>query len=441
MENESMSTEDPTNDTASNDNEGTETVTASPSAAGKRAAKKASKKGKRKKRKGVKKAASKSSAAEPRKRMMRSFPASTFEEALTLPLAIQQFAAGQRVRRLTLFDNLQKSPESSWSRQLITNSTRYGLTSGSYNSDYLELTDLGRVATNQEADARQQLKARITLAVTNISAFNDLYEQLKGQKLPAHAVMRDYLLEKGYSVDEVSECVDTFILNVKYLGLLRTVAGAERLLTMEHVLEDTMPTANSMSSTVAYVQTTGGVAIPTDTAGIDVLEDWSKICFYITPIGEANSERRQHSDLFLSHIVEPAMEEFGLRVVRADHIAKAGMITTQIIEHVIKSRMAIADLSYHNANVFYELSLRHALGLPTVQIIRASDPIPFDLNQVRTIQIDTTSIYSLVPQLATYKSEIANQVRRALNDPEATDNPLTIFYPKFKTLQLPEGSS
>jgi hypothetical protein len=370
---------------------------------------------------------------------MRSFPASTFEEALTLPMAIQQFAAGQRVRRLTLFDNLQKSPESSWSRQLITNSTRYGLTSGSYNSDYLELTDLGRVATNQEVDARQQLKARFTLAVTNIPAFNDLYEQLKGQKLPAHAVMRDFLLEKGYLVEEVSECVDTFILNVKFLGLLRTVAGAERLLTIEHILEDTMPAPGSIPSSAAFIQTPVGASIPSGTPGIELLEDWSKICFYITPIGEPTSERRQHADLFLSHIVEPAMEEFGLRVVRADQIGKPGLITTQIIEHVIKAKIAIADLSYHNANVFYELSLRHALGLPTVQIIRACDSIPFDLNQVRTIQIDTTSIYTLVPQLATYKSEIANQVRRALNDPEATDNPLTIFYPKFKVLQLSEG--
>ena len=81
---------------------------------------------------------------------------------------------------------------------------------------------------------------------------------------------------------------------------------------------------------------------------------WSKICFYVTPIGDPDSEQRQHADLFLNSIIEPAVEEFGLKVVRADQIGKPGMITAQTIEHVIRARLVIADLSFHNPNVFYE---------------------------------------------------------------------------------------
>ena len=113
------------------------------------------------------------------------------------------------------------------------------------------------------------------------------------------------------------------------------------------------------------------------------------------------------------------------------------MITAQIVDHVLRSRLVIADLSFHNPNVFYELCLRHTSGLPTVQIIRASDPIPFDLQQYRTIQIDTTDIYSLVPKMETYKSEIATQVRRALENAESADNPITTFCPGMK-LTIPE---
>src|SRR5438876_4690768 len=58
----------------------------------------------------------------------RSFPASTFGEALVIAQGVQQYASGQKIRRLTLFDNLQKSPESGPRRQLITNSSKYGLT-------------------------------------------------------------------------------------------------------------------------------------------------------------------------------------------------------------------------------------------------------------------------------------------------------------------------
>jgi hypothetical protein len=40
------------------------------------------------------------------------------------------------------------------------------------------------------------------------------------------------------------------------------------------------------------------------------------------------------------------------------------------------------------------------------------------------------------PKLDTYRSEIANQVRRALEDPDALDNPITTYYPGFK-VELP----
>ena len=113
-------------------------------------------------------------------------------------------------------------------------------------------------------------------------------------------------------------------------------------------------------------------------------------------------------------------------------IDKPGVITRQIIDYLLKSRLVIADLSFHNPNVFYELAIRHTARLPVVQIVRAADKIPFDINQVRTIKIDTSDIYSLVPKIDTYRSEIASQVRRALEDPDSVDNPISTFYPNLK---------
>ena len=161
-------------------------------------------------------------------------------------------------------------------------------------------------------------------------------------------------------------------------------------------------------------------------------EDWENICFYITPIGSDGSEARMHSDLFLGSIVEPALEELGLKVVRADKIAAAGFITKQVIEHVMRAKLVVADLSFHNPNVFYELALRHASGLPAVQVIRASDSIPFDVDQMRTIKIDTSSVFALVPQIEVHGAAIASQARRALENPDAVDNPFTAFYPSAK---------
>jgi hypothetical protein len=97
--------------------------------------------------------------------------------------------------------------------------------------------------------------------------------------------------------------------------------------------------------------------------------DFEKTCFYITPIGDVDTEQRKHSDLILASIVEPALQSFELRVVRA---------------------------------------------------------------VMRTIIIDTTTIYTLVPKLHAHHAEIANQVRRALENPEVADNPISMYYPNLK---------
>jgi hypothetical protein len=68
----------------------------------------------------------------------------------------------------------------------------------------------------------------------------------------------------------------------------------------------------------------------------------------------------------------------------------------------------IADLSFGNPNVYYELALRHACRKPVLQIIRFTDHLPFDAGQFRTVTLDMTDIYSLVPQIDSYRAEIAD---------------------------------
>ena len=78
-----------------------------------------------------------------RKRTNRPFPASSFEEALEFARVILEYGSGKPVRRLSLFDHLNKSPESGASRQLVVNANKYGLIKGSYTADQFELTPDG----------------------------------------------------------------------------------------------------------------------------------------------------------------------------------------------------------------------------------------------------------------------------------------------------------
>lgn len=378
-----------------------------------------------------KKPVAKKSKTEPqRTRVARPYPASSFADALDLAQAVMTHAAGERVRRLTLLEKMSKSASSSTTKMMITNSGKYGLTNGSYAAEYFELTEKGSIVVNPQKSARERRKAAFDLAIEGVAPFKLLYEHYKGKRMPEREIIKDLLRDAGSDAHDLDECVDTFTVNVKYLELLRTIGGAETLVTIEQVLEEMPDTASVPASVKTFKATTPAIVqkLAQDSTNAS---DWDSVCFYITPIGSEDSVERKHSDLFLSSIVQPALEELGLTVVRADQIGEPGMITTQVLEYLKRSKLAIADLSYLNPNVFYEVALRHALRLPVVQLIRKADRLPFDVNQSRTLVFDTSDIYSLVPKLQTYRAELANQARKALDDPESVGNPVSIFYPDF----------
>jgi hypothetical protein len=160
-------------------------------------------------------------------------------------------------------------------------------------------------------------------------------------------------------------------------------------------------------------------------------EDLSNVCFVISPIGNAGSDERKHADLMLSSLIEPALAELGLRAVRADGISKPGLITGQVMDHVSRAALVIADLSLENPNVYYELALRHATRKPIVQLIRTADRLPFDVGQYRTVFIDMSDIYTLVPQIELHRLEITRQCRAALDEGAPAESPLSRFYPQF----------
>ena len=80
-----------------------------------------------------------------KKRSRRNMPFATMpaSECTIVPESIWKYAAGQNIRRLTLFDQMGKAPESGPSRTLITAASKYGFIKGSTQSEYIELTENG----------------------------------------------------------------------------------------------------------------------------------------------------------------------------------------------------------------------------------------------------------------------------------------------------------
>jgi hypothetical protein len=351
----------------------------------------------------------------------KPFPTATFESVLPLAQAIFEYAGALReMLRETVFGKLNKSSQSGQGRTLIINSGRYGLTIGGYKADVLKLSDKGALVVDPATPPATSMRAKFSLAIEGIAPFNGLYEKFKGGKLPAPEVMKDALHD--VDVEDRQECVDIFIGNLKYIGLLKLISGAEWILSIEEALKEL---GDSKDTPVI----TGRDAHTDSREEAQTTIDYDSICFFLAPIGEEGDDQRKHSDMVLETLLDHALQHFKLKVIRADRITQPGMISKQIIEHILKSKLVVADMSFHNPNAFYELAIRHMLGRPIVHIIRKRDRIPFDVGNFRTIMIDDEDKYDLIAKLDSYRADIANYVREALEGSSSADNPILTYFP------------
>lgn len=147
-----------------------------------------------------------------------------------------------------------------------------------------------------------------------------------------------------------------------------------------------------------------------------------KCCFVIAPIGEPESDIRKRSDQILKHIICPAAEACGYGAIRADQISEPGIITSQVIQHVVEDPLVIADLTGRNPNVFYELAIRHATKKPLVQVIKKGETIPFDVAGTRTVHVDHHDLDSVEEA----KNEIVKQIRAVEKDESQVDTPISV---------------
>jgi hypothetical protein len=124
----------------------------------------------------------------------------------------------------------------------------------------------------------------------------------------------------------------------------------------------------------------------------------------------------------LKHVIAPAAKECGYDALRADQISQPGMITSQVIQHLLDDPLVVADLTGRNPNVFYELAVRHAVGKPSVQIIQGGEPLPFDVAESRTIQFDHHDL----DNVAKCRDDLVAQIRKVEQNPNDVDTPISV---------------
>jgi len=112
------------------------------------------------------------------------------------------------------------------------------------------------------------------------------------------------------------------------------------------------------------------------------------LLFIIMPYGEDWSD-----DVYF--IIKEAGDAAGLTTVRGDDIFDPTIVVNDIWRMINNAGLIIADITVHNANVFYELGISHTLG-KKVLVIRQEDgeASPFDVSFWRSIE------YGLAPRKA-----------------------------------------
>ncbi|MGH3983146.1 MAG: TRAFs-binding domain-containing protein [Pseudonocardiaceae bacterium] len=155
-----------------------------------------------------------------------------------------------------------------------------------------------------------------------------------------------------------------------------------------------------------------------------IMRDPRPLCFVLMPFGSKTDPTGFviDFDVVYRDFIAPAVDDAGLRAVRADEEQVGGIMHKPIYERLILCDYAVADLTTANANVYYELGVRHAFRpWSTVLIFAEGVRLPFDLAPIRGLP------YALSPAGVTVEPErnrkaLAERLRAAQQ--KTTDSPI-----------------
>jgi tetratricopeptide (TPR) repeat protein len=136
--------------------------------------------------------------------------------------------------------------------------------------------------------------------------------------------------------------------------------------------------------------------------------------FIIRPFGRKKDGKGNEIDFdkVAEELIGPALAAVGATGRETLDIVQSGNIRVDMFRRLLTADLVVADLSIHNANVFYELGIRHALRDHGTLMLRCdADAFPFDLQTDRYFTYDKNdpqaSLPLLVQSLQSIKDEIA----------------------------------
>jgi hypothetical protein len=139
------------------------------------------------------------------------------------------------------------------------------------------------------------------------------------------------------------------------------------------------------------------------------------VVFFVSPIGGDGSSQRHRSDVLIEYLLEPVIHEVDpkLKVVRADNMAQVGDINIGIIQHLLGSRVIVADTTGQNPNVYYEIGIAHGRNRPVIFLGDDPSKIPFDVRTQAHLILHGME----VDEIAQLKPRLRRALEHCLNSP------------------------
>jgi len=161
------------------------------------------------------------------------------------------------------------------------------------------------------------------------------------------------------------------------------------------------------------------------------------VCFVIMPFGKKVDfgGRTIDFDAIYEKIIKPAIDDVGLAAKRSDEELSAGIVHKAMFERLILSDYAVADLTIVNANVYYELGVRHAARPQTTVLLSAeASRLPFDVGplQAHPYSLDA---HGRPNKVKADRDKLAEKLRYCKSHP-APDSPLFTLLDGFVAPQV-----
>lgn len=140
--------------------------------------------------------------------------------------------------------------------------------------------------------------------------------------------------------------------------------------------------------------------------------------------------------------IRPAAEAADVEVIRADEERGGGLIHKPMYERLLLAEIVIADLTFANANVFYELGVRHAARpRSTILMYAAIATLPFDVAPIRSVPYKVENDGSFTIEQASILQETLTVQLSWAKASDEQDSPLFQLLPGFPGISLPHEST